>query len=537
MAELLGLIIFTVMMVSVLKLAFKHVGFDFSKPNSNNNPNSTNMNIFNPLTLSIQATRSVLGILFGGFKNDGMMGSFERNRFFKPSNRGVVIDGKGSRLSEKDSFNHLGIVAKAGAGKSTVYIIPNILKLAEQNCSMVVTDLSGELYEKTSGYVASRGYKVYVLDPEAIEESIRYNPLYYAVDNEAIDLILEILIKSAYTGNISSNDKFWLDGAKTIISIFIRVLIRSREYKYVNLANVKHLLNNFGADGTSLDNFISKYADDYTFSEWRGFIKGNQNTVLSFISSAQAILSQIGINDKLKTLTASHTFDFKKLRQEKSIVYIRIPTHKQKQYNFLQNLFYTQLFNTVLEKLPNDRDLSIYCLLDEFGNTSIPNFANIITVIRKYRVSISIVLQDLSQLNSRYGKEEANSIVNGGISGQIYFAGADLDISSRLEKVLGNRYVERVDIDGNYKTYKEPVMSVRDIRTMKDDEVLFIYANKLPMKLNTTPYYKNMSLSSKTKREPYQLERKRVERVEYIDCDVPDADEYDPERDGYDYEE
>jgi type IV secretory pathway TraG/TraD family ATPase VirD4 len=524
-------------MVSVLKLAFKHVGFDFSKPNSNNNPNTTNMNIFNPLTITIQFFRTILGVLFGGYKNDGMMGSFERNRFFKPSNRGVVIDGKSSRLSEKNSFNHLSVVAKAGAGKSTVYIIPNILKLADQNCSMVVTDLSGELYHKTSGYVASRGFRVYVLDPEEILESIRYNPLYYAVDNEAIDLILEILIKSSYTGNISSNDKMWFDGAKTVLSIFIRVLIRSKEYKYINLANVKHILNNYGSDGSSLDNFISKYADEYTFGEWRGFIKGNPNTVLSFISTAQAILSQIGINDKLKKITASHTFDFKRLREEKSIVYIRIPAHKQKQYNFLQNLFYTQLFNTILSKLPKENELPLYCLLDEFGNTSIPNFSSIITLIRKHNVSISIVLQGLSQLNLRYGKDEADSIINGGVSGQIYFAGADLDITSRLEKMMGNRYTERVDIDGNYKTYKEPVMSVRDIRTMKDDEVLFIYANKLPMKLKTTPYYKSMSLNSKTKIAPFVLKQKRVDNIEYIDIDVPDTDEYDPERDGYDYEE
>lgn len=62
---------------------------------------------------------------------------------------------------------------------------------------MVVTDLSGELFEKTSGFMQSRGYKIYVLNPEILNESIRYNPMYYALDSVSIDEIAEILIKSA----------------------------------------------------------------------------------------------------------------------------------------------------------------------------------------------------------------------------------------------------------------------------------------------------------------------------------------------------
>lgn len=42
----------------------------------------------------------------------------------------------------------------------------------------------------------SRGYKVYVLNPR-FNESIRYNPMYYATDSISIDEMAEILIKSA----------------------------------------------------------------------------------------------------------------------------------------------------------------------------------------------------------------------------------------------------------------------------------------------------------------------------------------------------
>jgi len=41
--------------------------------------------------------------------------------------------------------------------------------------------------------------------------------------------------------------------------------------------------------------------------------------------------------------------------------------------------------------------------LDEFGHSSIPDF-DTLTTIRKYDVSISMILQSISQLESRYGK-------------------------------------------------------------------------------------------------------------------------------------
>jgi type IV secretion system protein VirD4 len=475
--DFIALLIFIYIMYVVLKKAFETIGFTAN--NSINDVNNQNfMSKFNPLMIIINLLKGILGFLFGGFNNTGMMGYFGKNKFFKSSNQGLLINGDDLKLSKKESFNHLGIIARSGAGKTTSFIIPNILHLANKNNSMIVTDLSGELYNKTSGYMSSKGYKIYVLDPENLAESIRYNPLYYATSSSSIELITETLIKSAYSGEINPSDRMWLDGAKTIISIFIKVLIRTKEFKYINLANVKYLLNHFGSTGENLNDFIFKYGNDKIITEWYGFTSGNEKTIQSFISTANMVLNTIGVNDNLEILTANHTFNFDNLRKEKSIVYIRIPPHKQEQYNFLQNLFYTQFFNNILDNLPSKNDLPIFCLLDEFGNMSIPSFSSIITTIRKYEVSISIVLQDLSQLEKRYGRNEANSIINGGIGGTIFFSGAGLDINSDIEKILGFKYIERVDINGVYQTYKEPVMSIREIRTMGDNEILFIYQKK-----------------------------------------------------------
>lgn len=479
---------------------------------------STSRSIFSHFTS--MPTRGILNF-FSGISSDGMMKNSEANRFLNPLNKGVVLDGKNKRLSTKDSFNHMGIIARTGGGKTTGYIIPNILKFANNNNSMIVTDLSGELYQKTSGYLKKKGFKVYVLDPEDLNVSLSYNPLYYALDSISIDEIVNVLIKSSNPGEVKQSDKIWLDGAKTFLNILIKALIGTKDHRYINLANVKYLINSFGEDGKKLDEFMYKYLDKNTFNGWKGFVSGNKNTVLSFVSTANMALNDIGINENLALLTANHTINFKKFREEKSILYIRIPAQKQEQYSFLLNLFYKQFFNSMMQSLPTKQDLPIYCLLDEFGNLMIPGFSRTITVIRKYKVSISIVIQDFSQLEEKYGKHEAHTILNGGLTGKLFFSGAGLEVTKMLKEMIGDRYVNRMDDMGKHHHVKEHILSDSDIRTMDDNEALFLYGNKLPLKIKIKPYYKDFVLNSYTKYPPSKSKlNKAIKPIEYVDIRV-----------------
>lgn len=506
MGSLIALAVFIFIMYTVMKHTFKTI-FGIRDDISSSPISQTSSFPF----------RFLNRLILSPFQNDGLMGFWETNKFFQASNKGLLIDGNSKRLSEKDSFNHLAVIARSGAGKTTTFIIPNIFRLAQTNSSMVITDLSGEIYQQTSGYLTRKGYKVYVLDPERLDESIRYNPMYYASNATSIDEMADVLLRSAIGGQIRSEDKVWIDGAKTLISIFTKTLINTRDYRYINLANLRYLINNYGNKGTPLDNLMFTYADNKTLMEWKGFVSGNDKTVLSYVATANTALNPIGINDNLELLTANHTINFENFRKEKSVLYIRIPAQKQSQYSFLLNLVYTQFFNTMMQKLPSKNDLPIYCLLDEFGNMAIPNFSSIITTIRKYKVSISIILQDFAQLQLRYGDNEAHTILNGGISGKIFFNGADHTITQMLEEILGTKIIEE-DQNGLFHKKEVPVLSARDIRTMKDNEILFIYANKLPLKLKTIPYYKHSAFNSYSKIAPQKIQNIfDRERISYID--------------------
>lgn len=450
-------------------------------------------------------------------KDNGMMKKTDEIKLFSKFNDGLLIDGKSKRLTSKESFNHLALISRTGGGKTSSFVLPNIYKLANEKCSLVITDLSGEIFEKTSGYLESKGFKIYVLDPIHLETSIRYNPLAYAKDSISIDMVSDILINSSGL-SVKAEDKMWNDGAKNFISILIKVLKETGDEKFINLANVRYLLNKFGSSGEALDEFIKRYSDAKTFNEYRGFVSGNEKTIQSFIATANIALSPIGINDNLEKLTYSHSFDFKDLRKEKSVVYIRVKEDEQEQYSFLLNLFYSQLFSQMMKNLPSQKDLPIYCILDEFGNMNIPRFPSIITTIRKYKVSISIILQNISQLNEVYSQNKAKTILDGGIASKLILSGADLELATTLERMFGKRKKLEETADGKYVYENIDVMSASEIRTMKDNEALFVYANKRPLKMDIKPYYKDFMFNSFSKINPSkQKHQSHNDNIIYVD--------------------
>jgi len=161
--------------------------------------------------------------------------------------------------------------------------------------------------KKTSGYLKNKDFTIYVLDPLNLQGSNRFNPLYYATTPSKIDKVANILISSNTRGSISGDSQFWYDGAKSLLSMVIKTLMQTQDHKLINLSNVRHILNHYGTFG--FESFMNDYADDKTYSEYKGFKAAPPNMQNSYLSTANTALSPIGINDDLEILTASHNIN------------------------------------------------------------------------------------------------------------------------------------------------------------------------------------------------------------------------------------
>jgi type IV secretion system protein VirD4 len=224
------------------------------------------------------------------------------------------------------------------------------------------------------------------------------------------------------------------------------------------------------------------------------------------ISLIRGLLPTMMADPEIATLTATNTFDFESLRREKTALFLVVPQNRINYYSGLMSLFYTDLTHFLLDDEVFARHgksaLPVYLLLDEFGHMVLPNFPAIITTTRQRRVSISIILQSVSQLEERYGRDGAQTILDGGIGSRLFFSGMDIDTAGMLSRTIGEIRTDFFDAFGRPHSNREPVMSPASIRAMPDDRVLYLFANKRPTLLSVTPYFRRGDLSKRTEQSP-----------------------------------
>lgn len=471
-----------------------------------------------PIALVAAVAKTVLAVAKWALKPSKKVGGDarfmqkrERSRLLSRRNKGFVLDGAGrERLSEQDSFRNVAVVATTGAGKTAGFILPNVLRINDG--SMVIADPSGALFEKTSGDLARRGYDVRVINPADPSASDLYNPLERANTHTEMAEIAHILVK---TGSGGGGDRFWTDGAEEIVSALIKTLKNYPDESCHNLANLHYLLNSFG-DGSGLNGFMADYADPATYQVFKGFVSQSPNTMQGHLSTAKTALRMLSDPDVAK-LTSRQTFDFSCLRRRKTALFLVFPQARASYYAFLMNLLYTQLFHFCLDDKELGQDgLPIYFLLDEFGHATVPDFPAIVTTTRQRKVGISIVLQSVSQLEERYGKAGAQTVLSGGIGSRLFFSGMDIGTAEMLEKTLGSRRTEIRDSEDRIYLRDDSLLSASGLRTMPDDHVLYLFANKPPALLEIRPYYQQRDLVRRTKLPPVAVDGYADEGIRYV---------------------
>ena len=409
---------------------------------------------------------------------------------------GLLVDGQSLSLSETESFQNVCLVARVGAGKTSRYIIPNVLNRADKPCSLVVNDPKGEVFAATSAAMKRAGYKIVVIDPEHPERSSRFNPLAEVHDDIELEQIAEILVRC---GNPDDKSSFWNKGATRFVSLFLKCLrnvARSQNPQLLSLTNLHLLLQSFGALGRPLDHFMAHATidpanphDKRLWHEWKGLLTGNPEGVQSFVLTALTALTQMS-NRKLAWLTAGSDFELADLRRQKTIIYFITPPQHAEYYAFLTSVFFRCVFNAAMRQVPGKHDLPLYVLYDEFGHSTLPGFVSTANTIRAYKVSLTIVLQSIAQLSARYGVAVADAI-QGGFNTAITYPGSDPETCLFFEKLAGKvRERQRKFLTATTDTYREfNLLNASDIRTLQPGGTLVVSTNRNPVLIAAKGYF------------------------------------------------
>ena len=351
----------------------------------------------------------------------------ELSEFLSSSNKGLLLDGVNKRLSVSESFQNVCLTARVGAGKTTKFIIPNVLDKAQRNVSMVIHDPKGEVHQATSGYLEANGYEIIVFNPQDISRSHLFNPLLEARNQIELEQIAETLI---WSGNPGESDAYWNNGATRILNALLKCLSLG-DPKYLNLPNLHHLLQNFGEMGEGIEDWVAENCwdpeypgDRYVLDEFKGIRTGNKAAVQSFIGICLTALKAL-TNRDLRTFFSKSDYDLSNLRKKKTAIYFITPSEHQKYYSFVTSLFFRSVFNECMRNHHlSGKSLPVYILYDEFGNSYIPDFVSVANTIRGYGVSLSPILQSISQLSMIYGKDTAEAI-QGALNTNICLSSSD----------------------------------------------------------------------------------------------------------------
>jgi len=398
-------------------------------------------------------------------------------QLLKSNHHGFNLTGN-RQLTLANSFRNALIIGGTGTGKSSVVLLPSLFTMSG---SFVIHDPSGELYQKSAGYLEAKGYVISILNFSELS-SDGYNPIKRAFTSADINKVATLLIRTALKSN---DDPFWNQQAITLMSIIIH-LVKTQDGLYQNLAGVRYFLTILRVNPQELETYLKRIPHHEIYLEYQAFLNLDEKVKAGVVATVLAAL-QLLIDSTVARVTAHDSISFEDLRTKPMAIFIQNPISDQGYYTTITSIFIEQLLQHLLYKLPKPKDLPVHFLIDEASSLYVPSLSIAVANVRKYRTSILLVLQNFSQLVSTYGKEAAQTIKANCFT-KLYFTGQSLQTAMELEQSLG--LAPREDKDGNVAI--RPLVPKEELRTMPANRALLICGNSQPMIIKLKPYYQTM---------------------------------------------
>ncbi len=333
------------------------------------------------------------------------------------------------------------IIGSSGSGKTRSYVKPNILQCNE---SIIVADTKNVLYEETAPVLQKRGYEVWLLDLADMEHSpVGYNPLAAVRHDGLYDEYNDQDISAvamAICPNESAKEPFWDYAARLQMEALIAYVLEALPREEQDLASVARLQGVMHRDffDTLFIELEEARPDSIAVNRWRLFAntknadKTNDCIRLMLGERLHPFVSR----GAKKLMRHEKQIDFRQMAEKKTALFINISDMDRAQDKLL-NLIYTQALQTLARYA--DREcrghrlpVPVRLILDDFAsNAVIPDFDKIISVIRSREISVSIMIQSLSQLYSMYEKNRAQTIVNN-CDHLLYLGGQDVETAEYI---------------------------------------------------------------------------------------------------------
>lgn len=329
-----------------------------------------------------------------------------------PKSAGLVLGCENGRYLYESRTPHALTVGRTGAGKSRFVLLETMHLCLAAGCSIVVSDVKGEIYELTASKASSMA-RTSLIDLERPERGNRFNPLDLIVGafdqgnaslaRDLADRLAADLVPHEERNPFFSNAARGLLSACTL-AVAAAEIPRDQKHLASVCAMIEEGTSGEGEDpALPLKSFFKELGSGHiAYSPASEFISsGTGNAAKNVLSTVKVALRPFS-NPGIQWMTAASDPPLETTLRERSVIYLHV-LGKDNPSNVVLSCLINQMWLTARRvanesggKLPSP----LVLCLDELGNfPRIAALPEICTLGRSYGVRLFGFVQSIGQLN------------------------------------------------------------------------------------------------------------------------------------------
>ncbi len=368
---------------------------------------------------------------------------------FMQTDPGETILARGRTLScdtrTTGLNNNMLVLGPSGSGKTRHVLKPNLLQM---NASFLVLDTKGLLAREVGPLLARHGYEVQVVNfsdmasANRIPEPMRYgyNPLaHIRRDAQGRPNQQDILsVCNTICPVESTKDPFWDHAAANYLTACVAYALEKLPPEEQTLRSVTRLVEGIATGETKvlLGTLAKTNPESYAVSVWRRaqITADAEKMHASILGILAEKLMCLTFEEAYRLYEAPRKVSFAAMGYSKVALFVTVDDI-DRSLDPLTSLFVSQALRELMheaDRCPEGRlPVPVRLLLDDFSNLTIPNFVDIISVIRSREIWCTLLLQTYSQLVQKYGDAGALTIV-GNCDSQLILGFQDDETAQRF---------------------------------------------------------------------------------------------------------
>lgn len=388
-----------------------------------------------------------------------------------------LVSGNILSLPPESRLNrNIAVCGSQGSMKSRAFARNMILQCIRRGESMFITDPKSELYEDTAAYLKAEGYTVRLWNLIDLDHSDAWDCLAEIDGGGLIDTFVDVVIRNT----TDKFDHFYDNTEMDLLKALCLYVFHEYEEKDRTFAEAYKLLINQSLEAIDgiFDNLPTTHPAKGPYRLFSKAEKVKGNAVLGLGTRLQIMQ-----NEKVQKITSYREIDLTLPGREKC-AYFCITSDQDSTYDVLATLFVSFLCIKLIRFADRQENrqlpVAVHFILDEFPNIGIvPDFKKKLATARSRNLGMSILYQNIPQLQNRYPDGQWEEILGGcdtslflgcnDMTTATYFSGRSGEVTVGVSSVRKNLSTIRMS---NYVPDYSETSSVGKRMLLLPDEIL-----------------------------------------------------------------